>query len=228
MYNFLSLTNDVNNRFNEVPLTSSTFSGTTGYYSTAKSAVNHAIGRINRQKFEWPFNHQREVLTLTPEQAFYSNPADFKTIAFDSFLLRGDDTLNNETAKLKIIDYEELTTRKPEWVVDTVNTASIPVYVCRGRALEFGIFPAPDQAYTIDYEYYSLPTDLEDWDDVPTIPENFKWVIIEGAMHYAYMFRGDAEAAQISNALFEQGLKDMCMIYINRYEYARSTMLTGA
>ncbi len=75
------------------------------------------------------------------------------------------------------------------------------------------------------YEYYRLPVDLVNWNDVPTIPEQFRWVILEGAMYHAYMFRGGIEEASVSNQLFQDGIKDMRKIYINRYEYARSTVI---
>ena len=75
------------------------------------------------------------------------------------------------------------------------------------------------------YEYYRLPVDLTNWDDVPTVPEQFRWVILEGAMYHAYMFRGGIEEASVSNQLFQAGLKDMRKIYINRSEYARSTVI---
>ena len=42
-YNFIGLTNDVNNRLNEVQLTSSNFATVTGYFAFAKDAVNSAI-----------------------------------------------------------------------------------------------------------------------------------------------------------------------------------------
>jgi hypothetical protein len=63
--------------------------------------------------------------------------------------------------------------------------------------------------------------------DVPSIPEQFRYVINEGSMYYAYMFRGDLQSAELSFAKFNQGIDSMRSIYINRYEYVRSTMLNN-
>ena len=46
-YNYLELVNDVNRRLNEVELSSSTFSASTGFYSFAKNAVNAAIRQVD-------------------------------------------------------------------------------------------------------------------------------------------------------------------------------------
>ena len=44
-------------------------------------------------------------------------------------------------------------------------------------------------------------------------------------MYYAYQFRGDSQNSQISQAKFKEGIKYMRSIYINRYEYVRSTVI---
>ena len=44
-YNYLGLANDVLGRFNETPLTSSTFAASVGAYSVIKEGVNSAIHR---------------------------------------------------------------------------------------------------------------------------------------------------------------------------------------
>jgi hypothetical protein len=59
-YNYISLVNDVNRRLNEVELTDSNFSVTTGFYSFAKDSVNSSIRHINQEEFEWPWNHVEE------------------------------------------------------------------------------------------------------------------------------------------------------------------------
>lgn len=63
-FNYLELVNDVNRRLNEVPLTSSTFANAGGYYADAKGYINASINRINREEFEWPFNHVTQTQTL--------------------------------------------------------------------------------------------------------------------------------------------------------------------
>lgn len=222
---FLSLVNDVNLRLNEVPLTSGNFAGASGVYADNKGHINNAINRINREEFEWPFNHTTKTQALVVNQSVYPYEADAKSVAFDTFRLKGDVAYNNLSRQLGTIDYEEVLHNYPDYEFHPETYADAPTHVCRNRNLSFSILPPPNQTYSVLYEYYRLPVDMTDWDAVPTIPEQFRWVIIEGAMYYAYMFRGGLEEASISNDLFKQGLKDMRKIFINRTEYARSTVI---
>jgi hypothetical protein len=85
------------------------------------------------------------------------------------------------------------------------------------------VVPAPDKAYELIYEYYTIGFDLELHSDVPNLPEMYKYVIVDGAMYYVYQFRGDMQAAQMAMQKFEQGIKQLRSIHINRTEYIRDT-----
>lgn len=225
-YNFLGLVNDVNRRLNEVELNSSNFGGAIGFYSQAKEAVNSSIRLINQQEFEWPFNHNTQEQTLTAGTTRYSFPADTKYIDFDSFRIKQDDTLGNDTQKLGLINYEEYLNRFVDQEYETsTGIRELPRYVFRAPNQVWGVTPNPDKAYVVVFEYYSIPSELSAYTDVPTVPEQFRHIIVDGAMYYAYMFRGDLNSAQLSMEKFNEGLKNMRTIYINRYDYVRSTML---
>jgi hypothetical protein len=51
-------------------------------------------------------------------------------------------------------------------------------------------------------------------------------VIIEGALMQMYMFRDNMEAAGISAQLFQQGVKEMQGILMNKYEAIRDTRIS--
>lgn len=236
-YNFLDLVNSVNRQFNEVELTSSNFSSATGFYSQAKEAVNSAVREINRDQTNWPFNHVNFTETVVAGQVRYDYQSDAKLVDFDSFRIRPDTTFGNPTTKLIKIDYEEYL----ENFVDaeyqtgaefdnsfdesfgggTTSGANLPRYVFQTQELKFGLHPAPDNAYILDYEYFTLATDLEDYDDAPTIPVQFKYVIRDGALSHAYAFRDDMEMSDRYYSRFQEGIKDMRTIYINRYDHIR-------
>lgn len=222
-YNYLGLVNDINRSLNEVELSSSNFSSAMGVYNDNKNAVNAAIRKISQEAVDWPFNHVTQTFTLTPNVVRYSYPVDAKKVVFDSFRLKGNSDLNVGTRLLFNMDYEDYLQGHSDMEYRVGDYASVPNTVFRAPNLTFGIIPPSSEAYEIVYEYYRLPVDLEDWDDVPSIPVNFKYVIKDGAMYYAYMFRGDAEAATIQEQKFLEGIKDMRSIYINRYEYVRGT-----
>jgi hypothetical protein len=39
------------------------------------------------------------------------------------------------------------------------------------------------------------------------LPEQYRHVVVDGAMYYAYVFRGDMQSANATLSKFEQGLK---------------------
>ena len=224
-YNFLGLVNEVNRRLNEVELTSSNFATATGYYSLAKDAVNSSLRHINHEEFGWPWNHAEEEDILSAGTTRYGYPYDAQTINMDSYRIKRNDTLGVETIKLRNISYQEYLEKYADYEYNTSETLrGKPSFVTRTPSQEFIIFPTPDKAYELVYEYYRNPVDLDLYDDVPTIPIEFKHVISDGAMYYAYQFRGDNQSAQLSQQKFENGIKFMRSIYINRYDYVRSTM----
>ena len=61
--------------------------------------------------------------------------------------------------------------------------------------------------------------------DTPTIPDRFSPVIVDGATAFTYQYRGETSQYQLNFARFEQGLKNMQSLLVNKYEYVRSTVL---
>jgi hypothetical protein len=226
-YNFLGLVNEVNRRLNEVELTSSNFATATGFYSTAKDAVNASLRHINHEESNWPWNHVEEEETLTAGTTRYGYPSDAKTIDMNSFRIKKDDTLNVGTTKLKLMDYQEYLDKYVDYEYNSgSDMQTVPRHIIRAPSQEFIVIPTPDKAYELIYEYYRNPVSLELYDDVPSVPLEFKHIIVDGAMFYAYQFRADTQASQIAQGKFEQGIKYMRSLYINRYDYVRSTVLT--
>ena len=225
-YDYLDLVNEINRRLNEVELTSANFLTTTGFYQTAKDAVNSAIRHINHEEFSWPWNHREEEEVMSVGIMRYGYPEDAKLINMDSFRIKKNTTLNVETKKLKAMDYQEYLDNYIDHEYDT-NTSirTVPRNVIRTPSQEFVFYPCPDKAYEVIYEYYQNPVILQRDSDVPTVPQEFRHVIVDGAMFYAYQFRGDNQSAQISQQKFKDGIKYMRSLYINRYDYLRSSMI---
>ena len=218
-YNFLGLVNDVNKRLNEVPLTSSNFASSQGYYAMTKEAINSSVQHINQEHFEWPFNHQTTEVTLTPGQLRYDLPATVKTVDWDTFRLKATDS--TKTTLLRTLSYEDYL----QDYLDKEYERALPRFVVRTPDGNYLLYPNPDQAYVLVYESYLNSVDLVSYTDVPSLPEQFRHVIVDGAMYYAYQFRGDTQNASNSFQKFTQGLNNMRKIYINRYDYVRSTLI---
>jgi len=221
-YNFLGLVNDVNNRLNEVQLTSTNFSAAVGYYGLAKDAVNSSVRHINQEEFEWPWNHVQSELVLSAGSMKYYYPTDAKTINMNSFRIKRDNSLNVGTEKLKSLVYEEWLEKyaDDEFNTDT-SIRGVPRLIIRTPSRELICHPVPDKAYTIVYEYYSMGYDLENALDVPSLPEQYRFAIVDGAMYYAFQFRGDTQAADVALRKFEDQIKNLRTININRTPYLR-------
>ena len=192
-YDYLGLVNDINRRLNEVELTSSNFINANGEYGMIKDAVNSAIRYINQHEYEWPFNHVQADETLTAGIVRYAFPSDAKTIDFDSFRIKRNDTLGNDTKRLRIISYEEYLDKYIDGEYNTsAGIRAVPDYVFRSPSQEFGFVRTPDKAYEVAYEY---------------------------------MFRGETQEANLVQGRFIDEIKNMRSLYVNRYDYLRSTAL---
>jgi len=223
-YNFLGLVNDVNKRLNEVELTEVTFSTATGYSSFVKDSINASLRHLNQEEFEWPFNHVEEEETLTAGTVRYSYPYDAKTINLNTFRIKRDDSLNVETRKLKPLNYEEYLDKYADYEYNSsTGIRSVPEYVVRAPSRELIFVPSPDKAYEVVYEYYTSGFDLINPLDVPNVPEEYRYVIVDGAMYYAYQFRSDLQAASLAFQKFQQGIKSLRSLHINRTDYIRDT-----
>ena len=225
-YNFIGLVNEVNRRLNEVELSSTNFASASGFYNTAKDSVNASLRHIIHEEYNWPWNHVLEEDTLTAGVTRYDYPTDAKLIDINSFRIKKNTTLDVGTTKLKSMDYQEYLDKHVDYEYNSnADMRTVPTNVVRAPSQEFILLPTPDKAYELIYEYYRNPVSLELHDDVPNVPFEFKHIIVDGAMFYAYQFRGDTQASQIAQGKFETGVKYMRSLYINRYEYVRSTVL---
>ena len=104
---FLTLTNSVLSRMNEVQLTSSTFSSARGIQTQAQNAVNEAIRYINQREFNYPFNHSTKTETLVPGTVRYSLPTDAKHADYNTFRIAKDTDLGTSGSSLTTLNYNE-------------------------------------------------------------------------------------------------------------------------
>ena len=224
-YNYLDLTNEVLARMNEVELTASNFvSGARGFQVQCKNAVNDAINYINQREFGWPFSHATKTQTLVADQTRYSIPTDAIHVDYETFRISKDNTLGVAGTTLRVLDYKEYVDRLIEQET-TSDVGGVPIYVFRTPDNNYGLYPYPDKAYTLKYEHFNKPTALSAATDAPTVPEQFRQVIADGATAYAYQYRGEAQQYGINFSRFEEGIKHMQSILLNRTDYVRSTYI---
>jgi len=223
-YDYLGLTNEVIARMNEVALTAANFTNARGFQVQCKNAVNDAINYINQREFGWPFSHVTHSETLIANTTRYSIPATAQHVDYETFRINRDTSLSVSGVTLRVLDYKEYIDRYVDQE-STSNVGSVPKFVFRTPDNNFGLYPYPDKAYTLKYEYFSKPTLLSAATDVPTVPDQYRQVIADGATAYAYQYRGEAQQYGINFARFEDGIKHMQTILLNRADYVRSTYI---
>lgn len=293
---YLTLTNKVLARLNEVELTSSTFSSSRGIQTQTKTAINEAVRYINQREFNYPFNHATDSETLVAGTFKYSIPATAKLADYDTFRIVKDSDLGTSGGKLNSMNYKEYIedhiTHEDEIVTTTLNgshsssvttltltsttdfdsagsafigseiisytgvsgndltgvtrgtqstTAAIhasgvqvaqfsngsaPTHVIRTLDNNYILFPCPNKAYTIKYDYFTFPTDMSAHGDTTTIPDRFAAVIVDGATAFIYQYRGETQQYAINFTRFEQGIKNMQTLLVNKFDYLRSTYIT--
>ena len=112
-------------------------------------------------------------------------------------------------------------------VVTQFTEGEVPRAIVRTPDNNYLLYPYPDKQYVLEFDYYKLPTNLDGATEVPSLPVQFRYVIVDGAMYMAYMFRGETQEAMILKSAFDDGIKNMRTLYINRYDYVRSTAIAS-
>jgi len=292
---YLTYTNKVLARLNEVQLTSSNFSNARGIQVQAQNAINESIRYINQKEFQYPFNHSTKTETLVGGTVRYSIPTTAKTVDYNTFRLVKDSDLGASGGRLYVIQYNDYinsyvtqedeiqTTTTSTTHTDSVTTITVssttgfdssgtlfigneqvtytgttsttftgvtrgandttaasiasgvqvaqfesggvPQYVARTPDNNYLLYPFPTKGFTLKYDFFSFPTDMSAHDDTTTIPDRFAAVIVDGATAFVYQYRGETAQYQLNFQRFEQGIKNMQTLLVNRFEYVRSTFI---
>ena len=292
---YLSLTNSVIARLNEVQLTSSNFSSARGIQIQAQNAINESVRYINQREFNYPFNHATATKTLTAGVVRYSLPSSTKTVDYSTFRLIKDSDLGTSGGRLSILDYndyvnsyitqeDEINSTTAAEVIDASETeidltsasdfdssgtvyidneqitytgissntltgctrgansttaashsngvtvtqfdgGGIPRHIVRSKDNNYLVYPFPTKSYQIKFDYYTYPSDMSAHDDTTTVPARFDPVIVDGATAFVYQYRGETTQYQLNFARFEQGIKNMQTLLINKFDYVRSTYI---
>ena len=301
---FLTHTNRVIARLNEVQLTSSDFASSRGIQTQCKNAVNEAVRYINQKEFQYPFNHSTKTQTLTAGTVKYSIPTDAKTVDYNTFRLVKDSDLSTSGGRLPILNYNDYVnayiTQEDEIVTTTLSTShtdsvttitvssttgfdssgtlfigneqvtytgttsttftgatrgagsttasahdsgvqvaqftdgGLPQFIVRTPDNNYLLYPFPTKSYSIKFDYFTFPSDMSAHGDTTSIPDRFAPIIADGATAFVYQYRGETAQYQLNMQRFEQGIKNMQTLLVNRFDYIRSTYiprsgyLTGA
>jgi len=110
--------------------------------------------------------------------------------------------------------------------VASFTNGGVPQFIVRTLDNNYLLYPLPDKQYTLAFDFFTFPDDLTAQGDVTTIPDRFLPVIVDGATAFVYQYRGEMQQYQLNFDRFEDGIKNMQSLLINKYEYVRSTMIS--
>ena len=109
--------------------------------------------------------------------------------------------------------------------VTQFDSGGVPQFIVRTLDNNYLLYPYPDKAYALQFDYFTFPDELSAHGDTTTIPDRFKAVIVDGAAAFVYQYRGEANQYQLNFNRFEQGIKNMQSLLVNKFEYVRSTVI---
>lgn len=226
MATYLSLTNELLRRINEVEMDSTSFETARNIQALAKDAINASVREILNQGQEWPFVLTTETQTTTIGVAEYSFPANCSSVDWDSFYIKQLTDQTNVPQKLEQIPYAEFLRHyrgRDDSGGTTAREAPRRVYMTQEG--KFGLTPPPDKAYEIEYKYWSFPSDMSLYTDVCVVPDRFKGVIIDGGMMFLMMFRSNEQSAGIHKEKFDNGIRTMRRLLMDDPVSMTSTMI---
>ena len=109
--------------------------------------------------------------------------------------------------------------------VTQFDGGGVPKNIVRTPDNNYLLYPYPDKQYALVFDYFTFPSDLSAHGDTTSIPDRFGPVIVDGATAFVYQYRGEMQQYQLNFGRFEQGIKNMQSLLINKYEYIRTTVL---
>jgi hypothetical protein len=219
---YLTLTNKLLRRLNEVEISQSDFPSVRGVQLVAKDAINASVQKIVQSEIKWPFNAQHKVQVLTVGTNTYPNwPTDLVLVEWDSFTMAPDINLGVYGHPLEFVSRDwYLKYRKSEDDNHTVDGADQPYAVYENPPSGYGITPVPNQAFTISYDYWAGHTALVNYDDVSNIPDNYEETIIQGGLYH--MFRDNTTQADAASTQLKDQIQHMRTALINKEDRIRS------
>jgi hypothetical protein len=226
MSTYISLTNELLRRLGEVVMDSTEFDNARNVQALAKNSINSSIREVLHSAQEWPFTLQTYTQTLTIGDSTYQLPADTSSVDWESFYLKKFNDSTRASA-LPAISYSNYLSRfRPRDDNAGADGYSTPTYIFQTQDFKYGVTPIPNEAYEIEYKYWSFPAELVDKDDVCIIPERFSNVVLDGAMVYMMIYRSNEQSAALHKDRFDLGIKGMRRVLMDDSTSVVSSMIT--
>lgn len=170
------------------------------------------------------------TFTATAQETYITLDNDAATNLEVDYIRVSDNQLS--LRKLEFITYNNwLEAYKETDVVNDTGSYGIPLYVYRKpNYTSFGLSPVPNRSnYVIQYDYYTIHTDLSAHGDTMSLPDRFSSLIIDRTKYYTYMLRSDPQHATLAERDYKEKLKLLKVDYASPQEYMRdSRIISGS
>ena len=207
--------------------------------NTTLNASGSNLGSLNYNEYiQNEYANQEDEINSTTLNGSHSSTVTTLTLTSTTgFDASGTIYLGGEQVTYSAISGNDLTgctrgansttaaTHADDVFVAQFDNGGIPRNIVRTPDNNYLVYPFPDKEYTLTFDYYTFPDDLSAHGDITTIPDRFAPVVIDGATAFVYQYRGEMQQYQLNFARFEQGIKNMQSLLINKYEYVRSTVV---
>lgn len=197
-----------------------TSSSTTATF-TATGAHNFLTGDTVTISGATPDGYNGTVsITVTGSTTFtYTVASGLSTPATGTIIASSETVVQR---RLFNIDYDKY--RTDFWDYDSnVNSTGYarPEYVVQKTDKNIILSGVPDRVYTVYYEGFVLPTTMSAYSDTCSVPTTYDQVIVDKALHYAYMFRDNIEQANLAQKRYEDNIHKMRRVEIPQPEFMR-------
>ena len=232
---FLQLTNELLRESNEVPLTSSTFSGAVGIQQHVKDCANRAYNDIVSAEPRWSFLATGESGSTDPlygnvyvetvagtrwyelKAASSAVATDYSAINWDDFYLTtigvSGESAPYTSRNLRFVTLEDWKDfrREAENIddADSQNWGEPNVVIRSPDGRNFGLSPIPKKVYKVWFFAWDLPTALSAHGDTIVFPDMYTSVLLARARYYMHQFKDNPQASAFALDDYKKGLRQM-------------------
>lgn len=148
----------------------------------------------------WPFREVSDTIPTVSGTQEYTLSSEFSDIDAQNILAVS--IQGTSSRKLTYWPFNQLRLSQPDF--DSEGTSLPERYYLRGGKI--GFWPAPNDAYTINVDYYKVPTELSADSDEPIIPLAYRQYLVQFALSKEHDFNTDPDLAQKASNEYEQGV----------------------
>ena len=172
-------------------------------------------------------SQEDEIISTTLDGSHTDSVSVLTLTSSTGFSSEGTVFVGSEQLTYTAVSGNTLTgcTRGSGVTVTQFDNGGMPQYIVRTLDNNYLLYPFPDKEYTLAYDYFTFPDDLTAHGDITSIPDRFKPVITDGATSFLYQYRGEMQQYQINFERFEEGIKNIQSLLINKFDYIRSTVI---